>query len=144
MWRIPAERMKMREPHIVPLSRPAVAILQELQPVTSHGNYVFPAIGGGGRPLSDNTLNGALRRLGYPSEQMTPHGFRSIVSTLLNERGVNPDPIELSLAHAERNKVRAAYNRAQRLAERRPMMQDWAEYLDGLREKGLPQSNDEP
>jgi integrase len=134
VWRIPAERMKMREPHIVPLSRQAVAILRELQPVTSHDRYVFPAIGGGGRrPLSENTLNGALHRLGYPSDQMTPHGFRSIASTLLNERGVNPDVIELQLAHAERNKVRAAYNRAQRLAERRVMMQDWADFLDSLR-----------
>lgn len=138
-WRIPAERMKMHEPHIVPLSRQALAILLELQPVTSHDRYVFPAIGGGGRPLSENTLNGALRRLGYPSNQMTPHGFRSIASTLLNERGVNPDLIELQLAHAERNKVRAAYNRAQRLAERRVMMQDWANYLDSLRADALPQ-----
>ena len=125
--------MLFRSLHIVPLSRQAVAILRELQPVTSHDRYVFPAIGGGGRPLSENTLNGALRRLGYPSAQMTPHGFRSIASTLLNERGVNPDLIELQLAHAERNKVRAAYNRARRLAERRVMMQDWADYLDTLR-----------
>lgn len=132
-WRIPAERMKMGEAHIVPLSRQAVAILRELRPITGNGRFVFPAIGGGGRPLSENTLNGALRRLGYPSDQMTPHGFRSIASTLLNERGVNPDLIELQLAHAERNKVRAAYNRAQRLAERRAMMQEWADFLDNLR-----------
>jgi integrase len=132
-WRIPAERMKMRKPHIVPLSRQAVAILRALQPVTSYDRYAFPAIGGGGRPLSENTLNGALRRLGYPSDQITPRGFRSIASALLNERGVSPDLIELQLAHAERNKVRVAYNRAQRLAERREMMQKWADYLDGLR-----------
>jgi len=132
-WRIPAERMKMGEAHIVPLSAQAVAILRELRPVTGSGRFVFPAIGGGGRPLSENTLNGALRRLGYSSDQMTAHGFRSIASTLLNERGVNPDLIELQLAHAERNKVRAAYNRAQRLSERRAMMQDWADYLDSLR-----------
>src|SRR5256885_12591031 len=89
--------------------------------------YVFPAIGGGGRPLSENTLNGAIRRLGYSGEEMTAHGFRSMASTLLNEQGVHPDLIELQLAHAERNTVRAAYNRAQRLAERRQMMQGWAD-----------------
>lgn len=143
VWRIPAERMKMREPHIVPLCRQVVAILRDVQPVTSHDRYVFPAIGGGGRPLSENTLNGALRRLGYSSEQMTPHGFRSLASTLLNERGVNPDLIELQLAHAERNKVRAAYNRAQRLAERRAMMQDWADYLDSLRACGVVQPSEQ-
>ena len=95
--------------------------------------YVFPAIGGGGRPLSENTLNGAIRRLGYSGEEMTAHGFRTMASTLLNEQGVHPDLIELQLAHAERNTVRAAYNRAQRLAERREMMQKWADYLDCLR-----------
>lgn len=83
--------------------------------------------------MSENTLNGALRRLGYTSDEMTAHGFRSIASTLLNERGVHPDLIELQLAHAERNRVRAAYNRAQRLAERRVMMQNWADYVDTLR-----------
>ncbi len=137
-WRIPAERMKMGETHIVPLSRQAVAILRELRHITGNGRFVFPAIGGGGRPLSENTLNGGLRRLGYSGDQMTAHGFRSIASTLLNERGVNPDLIELQLAHAERNRVRAAYNRAQRLAERRFMMQQWSEYLDNLRANRLP------
>lgn len=132
-WRIPATRMKMGEAHIVPLSRQTVAILHELRPITGNQCYVFPAIGGGGRPLSENTLNGALRRLGYSSDQMTAHGFRSIASTLLNERGVHPDLIELQLAHAERNRVRAAYNRAQRFAERRVMMQNWADYVDTLR-----------
>ncbi|MGH8320243.1 MAG: tyrosine-type recombinase/integrase [Steroidobacteraceae bacterium] len=138
-WRIPAERMKMGEAHIVPLSRQAAAILRELRPVTGAGRYVFPAIGGGGRPLSENTLNGALRRLGYSGDQMTAHGFRSIASTLLNERGVNPDLIELQLAHVERNRVRAAYNRAQRLAERRVMMQEWADYVERLRASGASQ-----
>jgi integrase len=132
-WRIPGERMKMGEMHVVPLARQAVAILKELQPLTGKGRFVFPAIGKGQRPLSENTLNGALRRLGYTGEQMTAHGFRSMASTLLNEQGVHPDLIELQLAHAERNKVRAAYNRAQRLAERRTMMQQWADYLDKLR-----------
>jgi integrase len=132
-WRIPAERMKMREAHIVPLARQSVNILRGLQPITGRQQYVFPAIGGGGRPLSENTLNGAIRRLGYSGEEMTAHGFRTMASTLLNEQGVHPDLIELQLAHAERNTVRAAYNRAQRLAERREMMQCWADYLDKLR-----------
>jgi integrase len=132
-WRIPAERMKMREAHIVPFARQSVRILRELRPITGHQRYVFPAIGGGGRPLSENTLNGGLRRLGYSGDQMTAHGFRSMASTLLNEQRVHPDLIELQLAHAERNTVRAAYNRAQRLAERREMMQAWADYLDKLR-----------
>jgi integrase len=131
-WRIPAERMKMRETHIVPLSRQAVEILRDLVVITGRQRYVFPAIGGGGRPISENTLNGALRRIGYPGDVMTAHGFRTMASTLLNEQGVHPDLIELQLAHAERNTVRAAYNRAQRLAERRVMMQNWADYLDRL------------
>jgi integrase len=132
-WRIPGERMKMAELHIVPLARQAVAILRELQLLTGSGKYVFPAIGPGARPMSENTLKGALRRLGYSPDEMTPHGFRSMASTLLNEQSVNGDLIELQLVHKERNKARAAYNRAQRLDERRKMMQDWANYLDGLR-----------
>jgi integrase len=135
-WRIPAERMKMREAHIVPLSRQAVKMPRELRPITGHQRYVFPAIGGGGRPLSENTLNGGLRRLGYSGDEITAHWFRSMASTLLNEQGVHPDLIELQLAHAERNTVRAAYNRAQRLAERCEMMQAWADYLDKLRRNG--------
>ena len=133
LWRIPAERMKMREAHVVPLAQQSVDILKALVPITGRQQYVFPAIGGGGRPMSENTLNGAIRRLGYSGEEMTSHGFRSMASALLNEQGVHPDLIELQLAHAERNTVRAAYNRAQRLAERRVMMQNWANYLDNLR-----------
>lgn len=133
-WRIPAERMKMREAHIVPLSRQAVAILLEIQPLTGGSRYLFPALGRHERPLSENTLGAALRRMGYSSDEMTAHGFRTIASTLLNEQGWNPDLIELQLAHKERNKVRAAYNRAQRLEERRKMMQAWADYIDGLRD----------
>ena len=136
LWRIPAERMKMREPHIVPLSHQAVAILTELRALTGSGKYLFPSLRGADRPMSDNTVNAALRRLGYSTDEMTGHGFRAMASTLLNEQGWHPDLIELQLAHAERNKVRAAYNRAQRLAERRKMMQAWADYLDGLRAGG--------
>jgi len=132
-WRIPGERMKMGEQHIVPLSRQAVGILRELYALTGSCQFVFPSLLSLDRPMSNNTVNTALRRLGYTTEQMTGHGFRSMASTLLNEQGFPPDIIELQLAHAERNKVRAAYNRAQRLAERREMMQAWADCLDGLR-----------
>jgi integrase len=133
-WRIPAERMKMGERHIVPLSKQAVAILRQQQRLSgSNSEYVFPALTSPKRPMSENTVNGALRRLGYSQDEMTGHGFRAMASTLLNERGFPPDIIELQLAHAERNKVRAAYNRAERLPERRQMMQAWADYLDGLR-----------
>jgi len=134
-WRIPAERMKMREAHIVPLARQALEILREVHKRTGEGRFVFPAIGKRERPLSENTLNAALRRLGYAKDEMTAHGFRTIASTLLNEQGWHPDLIELQLAHKERNKVRAAYNRAQRLEERRKMMRAWADYVDELRER---------
>ncbi len=136
LWRIPAARMKMKEAHVVPLSRQAVAVLRELQPLTGSGTYLFPSLRAPDRPMSDNTVNAALRRLGYAGDEQTGHGFRSTASTLLNEQGWHPDLIELQLAHAERNKVRAAYNRAQRLAERRKMMQAWADYLDALKAGG--------
>lgn len=132
-WRIPAARMKMRQPHIVPLSRQALAIITEPRPLARGGRYVFPSLRTRDRPMSDNTINAALRRLGYTSEEQTAHGFRSMASTLLNEHGFPPDIIELQLAHSERNKVRAAYKKAQRLPERRLMMQAWADHLDQLR-----------
>jgi integrase len=135
-WRIPAERMKMGELHIVPLSTQAVEILREIHKHTGKGRYVFPSMRTGTRPISENTVNAALRRLGYASDAMTGHGFRSTASTLLNEQGWHPDLIELQLAHAERDKVRGAYNKAQRLAERRKMLQAWADYLDGLKADG--------
>jgi integrase len=132
-WRIPGARMKMGEPHIVPLARQALAILGELQPLARGGRYLFPSLRTRDRPMSNNTINAALRRLGYTSEEQTGHGFRTMASTLLNEQGFPPDVIELQLAHSERNKVRAAYNKARRIPERRAMMQAWADYLDGLR-----------
>ena len=135
-WRIPAERMKMREAHIVPLAKQAVAILREMQPLTGSGRLVFPSLRTNTRPISEGTLNAALRRVGFSKEEMTGHGFRTMAPTLLNEQGWHPDLIELQLAHAERNKVRAAYNRAQRLDERRKMMQAYADYLDGLKAGG--------
>lgn len=135
-WRIPAARMKMREAHVVPLSRQALALLRELEPLTGGGRLLFPTIQDPARPMSNNTMNVALRRLGYTREQMTSHGFRSLASTLLNEQGWHPDLIELQLAHKERNETRSAYNRATRLTERRKMMQAWSDYLDGLRAGG--------
>lgn len=132
-WRIPAARMKMRAQHIVPLSTHVVAILRELHPLTGRGRYVFPGLRGKDRPMSENTINAALRRLGYTTEQMTGHGFRSMASTLLNEQGWHRDAIERQLAHAERDNVRAAYNYAEHLLERRKMMQAWADYLNGLK-----------
>ena len=132
-WRIPADKMKMREQHIVPLPSQAVALFRELREITGRGLYVFPSLRTRARPMSDNTVNAALRRLGYSREEMTAHGFRTLASTSLNEQGWHPDLIELQLAHAERDPVRAAYNLAQRLPERRKMMQAWANYLDGLK-----------
>ena len=131
-WRIPAARMKMRELHIVPLSTQAVALLSDLHTLTGKGYYVFPSIRSKDRPISDNTINAALRRLGFSADEMVAHGFRSTASTCLNELGWHPDLIELQLAHAERNESRGAYNRAQRLIERRKMMQAWADYLEEL------------
>ena len=123
----------MRVHHIVPLSTQAVAILRELQPLTGVCRHVFPGARTRSRPMSENTVNAALRRLGYGSDDMTGHGFRSMASTLLNEQGWHRDAIERQLAHAERNPVRAAYNFAEHLPERRKMMQAWADYLDALR-----------
>ena len=136
-WRIPASRMKMREEHIVPLSRQAVSILRELQQVTGgkDAKYLFPSMRTRSRCMSENTVNAALRRLGYSKDEMTGHGFRSIASTLLHEHGQwSSEIIERQLAHGERNKVKAAYNRAQHLTERRKMMQWWSDYLDTLRD----------
>ena len=131
-WRIPAAKMKMKEQHIVPLSAQAVAVLREIQAVTGRGRYVFPSERGGARPMSENTINAALRRLGYAKNEMTGHGFRSMASTLLHELGLPHAVIERQLAHGERNKVSAAYNFAEHLPERRKMMQQWADYLDVL------------
>jgi integrase len=133
VWRIPASRMKMGEEHLVPLARQAIVILREIEPVTGGGRYVFPSLRGGHRPISENTVNVALRSMGYSGEQITGHGFRAMALTCLNEQGFPPDVIELQLAHGERNEVRAAYNRAKRIPERRGMMQVWADYLDRLR-----------
>lgn len=131
-WRIPGPKMKMREQLIVPLSTQSVAILRELHPLTGSGKYVFPGARSTDRPMSENTVLAALRRLGYGVGEMTGHGFRSMASTILNEQGWNRDAIERQLAHAERDSVRAAYNHAEHLPERKRMMQAWADYLDKL------------
>ncbi len=135
-WKIPSEKMKMRTVHIVPLSARAIAILKEIQPLTGNGKYVFPSLRSGGRPMSNNTILVALRSMGYTKDEMTGHGFRAMASTLLHEQGWPSDVIERQLAHSERNSVKAAYNHAQYLPERRRMMQAWADYLESLREKG--------
>ena len=135
LWKIPGPRMKGRVEHLVPLSRQAVEVLRELQPLTGSGRLVFPSVRSAERPMSDNTVLAALRRLGVDKSEMVGHGFRAAASTLLNEQGWNRDAIERQLAHNERDPVRAAYHRADYLAERRRMMQAWADYLDGLREQ---------
>jgi integrase len=132
-WRIPATKMKMKSLHIVPLATQALAILRELFPLTGNGQYVFPGLVNLYRPMSNNTIRSALRRLGYTSDEMTAHGFRSMACTILNEQGWNRDAIERQLAHSERNNIRAAYNYAEYLPERRKMMQEWANYLDQLK-----------
>jgi integrase len=124
--------MKMKAPHIVPLSIQALNIIKQLQALTGAGKYLFPSNRTKERPMSDNTVNAALRRLGYGKDDMTGHGFRSMASTMLNEQGWNRDAIERQLAHSERDDVRAAYNYAEYLPERRKMMQAWADYLEGL------------
>ena len=128
-WRIPAERMKMRDPHIVPLSTQAIIIIKELEKMTSHREYFFPNRNKPMTFISENTLLYCMYRMGYHS-RATVHGFRATASTILNEHGFAPDVIERQLAHAERNKVRASYNHAQYLPERRKMMQWWGDYLD--------------
>ena len=133
-WNIPAERMKMREPHLVPLSTQAVAILRELQALTGGRRYVFPGARTNGRPMSDNAVLAALRRMGFAKDEMSGHGFRAMARTILDEvLGVRPDFIEHQLAHAVRDPNGRAYNRTAHLTERRKMMQQWADYLDKLK-----------
>lgn len=133
-WNIPAERMKMREPHLVPLSRQAVEILKEVRALTGNGRYVFPSARTMARPMSNNAVLAALRRLGYTKDEMTGHGFRAMARTILDEvLGVRPDFIEHQLAHAVRDPNGRAYNRTTHLPERRKMMQQWADYLDDLK-----------
>jgi integrase len=130
-WRIPAERMKMRSPHIVPLSPQALAVVEELRPLSGHFELLFPSQRDHRKPISENTLIYTLYRLGY-HKRATVHGFRALASTTLNETGFRPDVIERQLAHVERNKVRAAYNRSEYLDERRKMMDWWGTYIESM------------
>ena len=129
--------MKMRQPHLVPLCGQTVAILRELQPLTGRGQYVFPGGRSPRRPMSNNAINAALRRMGYGTDTMTAHGFRATARTILDEvLGYRVDYIEHQLAHAVKDPNGRAYNRTAHLPERRKMMQGWADYLDGLRAGG--------
>jgi integrase len=133
-WRIPGRKMKMRVDHLVPLATQAVAILRGLQPITGHGRYVFPSIRTGERPMSENTINAALRGMGYSREVHTAHGFRAMARTIMDEvLGERVDLIEHQLAHTVKDTNGRAYNRTAHLPERRKMMQRWADYLDRLR-----------
>ncbi len=140
-WTIPAAKMKRTlqgkqsgRPHLVPLAPQAIEILLELQPLTGHGRYVFTSLLGGGRPMSENTLRGALRRMGYSNDDMTPHGFRAMARTIMvEELNVHPDVIEAQLAHGKAGPLGAAYDRAEFVARRTTMMNEWADYLDSLR-----------
>lgn len=133
-WRIPAEKMKMKVEHLVPLSKQAVAILREMQVLTGRGKYVFPSVRTGERCMSDNTLNAALRRMGYDKSEMTAHGFRAMARTILDEvLHERVDFIEHQLAHAVKDPNGRAYNRTAHLPARKEMMQRWADYLDMLR-----------
>lgn len=140
-WIIPAGRMKMKRPHIVPLSKQVVALLTELLEYSGNGQLLFPGRFSVTKQISESTLLKALRRIGYTPQEMTIHGFRSMASTILNEQGYRSDVIEAQLAHSDSNTVRAAYNHAVYLDERRKMMQEWADYLDSLRENGKARKN---
>ena len=130
-WKIPSEKMKMKRPHIVLLATQTIEVLDELKVLTGDGRYLFPSLRSRERPLSSETMRVALRSMGYRKEEITPHGFRAMASTVLNENGFMPDIIERQLAHVEKNKVRAAYNHAEYLDQRREMLQWWGNWLDG-------------
>ena len=132
-WRLPASKMKMRQRHIVPLSRQALSVLAELQAYTGNGQFLFPSIRTTTKPIALESMLVAIRSMGFTQDEMTMHGFRGMASTLLNEMGYNRDWIERQLAHGERDHVRAAYNYAEHLPERRRMMQEWADYLEELK-----------
>ena len=135
-WEIPAEKMKMRQPHIVPLASQSLDVLRRIHPLTGRGDYVFPSARKGGRPLSDNGVRTALRSLGYTNEQITPHGFRAMARTLLDEElKYRVDYIEHQLAHAVKDPLGRAYNRTKHMDERVEMIQSWADYLQSLKER---------
>ncbi len=136
-WRIPASKMKMKRPHVVPLSTQAIELLERMKPQIGRGRYIFPSARttSGSRPMSDAAMLVALRSMGYTNDELVPHGFRHTATTLLNESGLwSPDAIERQMAHVDRNKVRAIYNSAEYMPERRRMMQWWADFLSDLSE----------
>ncbi|SMG27431.1 tyrosine-type recombinase/integrase [Dethiosulfovibrio salsuginis] len=130
LWKIPAERMKKRRNHLVPLSKQSMAVLDELRPFTGDSQFIFPSIRSKTRPISDATVNAALRRMGYAQSELTGHGFRAMFSTIANEHQWPSDVIELQLAHVDKNSVRAAYNHAELLDKRRELLQWWGDWLD--------------
>jgi integrase len=132
-WRLERGRMKMRRPDPVPLPRQALALLVELHALTGHGEYLFPNVNDATRPMSENTLNSALRTMGFKGDEMTVHGFRTLASTCMNELGIDPNLIELLLAHLDPDPARRTYNRSMRFRERRHLAQWWADHLDVLR-----------
>lgn len=133
VWHIPAERMKMRAPHDVPLSSQALQVLREVWPLSEYGGLVFPSIRSPKRPLSENAMNAALRRMGYGKDEVTAHGFRVTASTILNARKYDPDVIEAVLAHQDKNAIRRTYNRATYWEQRVTLMQEWGNLLDVLK-----------
>lgn len=135
LWRIPAERMKMRRPHDVPLSRQALAVLNVVWQLNEGHELVFPSLRSHKKPLSENAFNSVLRNMGYSKDQATAHGFRSTASTILNERGFSGDVIEAALAHQDDDEIRRVYNRALYLPERKKLMQDWADLLDTFKKQ---------
>ena len=142
-WDIPEERMKMRTPHIVPLAKQTIDVLEILRPLTGASEWLFPGDRSVSKPMSNNTILKALERMGYKG-RMTGHGFRGLASTVLHEKGYGHEHIELQLAHAPRNAVSAAYNHALYLGPRAKMMQDWADFLEatmrGRKGPSIPQS----
>ena len=134
-WRIPAEKAKMKRVHIVPLAPQTVEVLETLRQFTGRGKWLFPSARKDGRCMSENTIRVALRSMGYTNDDMCPHGFRGMASTILYENNFPSDFVERQLAHAERNKVKAAYNHAEYLPQRRDMMQWYADWLDGLKSR---------
>lgn len=141
VWRIPPAKMKGRQEHVVPLALQSLAILREAKDITGDGQFVFPSIRSPRNPMSENTINAGLRRLGFEKDEMTAHGFRAMASTLLNESGKwSSDAIERALAHKDKDAVRAAYHRGQHWAERVAMAQWWADHLDALRDKRITEA----
>ena len=133
-WNIPGHKMKMKQPHLVPLSTQALTILEEIRPLTGNGKYIFPSRSSALKPMSDNTINVSLRRLGFDKDEITGHGFRAMARTMLHEiLHFTPDAIEAQLAHAVPDRLGRAYNRTQHLTERQKMMQEWTDYLDRLK-----------